>query len=62
LDSSLRQEARLIVRDLLKSLSIPVYMITHDIEDIQVLAESVIQIVHGEVKNTLSSEQFLSSL
>ena len=62
LDPALRQEARLMVRDLLRSLSIPVYMITHDIEDIQVLAESVIQIVHGEVKSTLSSEQFLSLL
>lgn len=62
LDPALRREARLMVKDLLQSLSIPVYMITHDVEDIQALAESVVQIVQGEVKNTYSKEQFLSFL
>ncbi len=48
-DVDLRSEARMIVKDLLKELDIPVYLITHDKEDVDSLAENVIRLKNGKI-------------
>lgn len=48
-DTDLRSEARMMIKDLLKTLDIPVYLITHDKEDVESLAEHVIRMKHGKI-------------
>lgn len=48
LDSELKVEARAMVKTLLKDLAIPVYLITHDVEDVRVLAQNTVQISQGQ--------------
>lgn len=49
LDTDLRSEARLMVKELIKQLEIPVYLITHDKEDVEYLAQSVIYMKDGKI-------------
>ncbi len=49
LDTDLRSEARLLVKELLSELDIPVYLITHDKEDVISLAENVIRLQNGKL-------------
>ncbi len=51
LDTDLRSEARLLVKELLSELDIPVYLITHDKEDVNSLAENVIRLHEGKLIN-----------
>lgn len=48
-DTDLRSEARLMVKELLNQLDIPVYLITHDKEDVDSLAENVIRLKDGKI-------------
>jgi molybdate transport system ATP-binding protein len=49
LDKSLRQRLRLELKDLQAQLRIPMLLITHDDEDVQVLADEVVQLQGGAV-------------
>lgn len=51
LDTDLRSEARLLVKELLSQLDIPVYLVTHDKEDVATLAENVIHLKNGKLIN-----------
>lgn len=51
LDTDLRSEARLLVKELLSQLDIPVYLVTHDKEDVATLAENVIRLENGKLIN-----------
>lgn len=48
-DTDLRSEARLMVKELLQQLDIPVYLVTHDKEDVSSLANQVIQLRDGKL-------------
>lgn len=49
LDTNLRSEARLLVKEVLSQLDIPVYLVTHDKEDVSSLAENVIHLKNGKL-------------
>lgn len=49
LDTDLRAEARRMVKELINHLEIPVYLITHDKEDVDSLAQSVIHMRNGSI-------------
>jgi ABC-type uncharacterized transport system YnjBCD ATPase subunit len=49
LDPAARNEARLLVKNIVKDLSIPVYLITHDPDDVKVLAEHKVYIRDGRL-------------
>ncbi len=49
LDTDLRSEARLLVKEVLSQLDIPVYLVTHDKEDVTSLAENVIHLKNGKL-------------
>jgi ABC-type sugar transport system ATPase subunit len=49
LDEELRQEARVLVRDLINEAGIPALLITHDERDLQVLANNVTKIRAGRL-------------
>lgn len=49
LDTDLRSEARLLVKEVLSQLDIPVYLVTHDKEDVASLAENVIHLKNGKL-------------
>ncbi|MEQ1723333.1 MAG: ABC transporter ATP-binding protein [Pseudobdellovibrio sp.] len=49
LDSDLRLEARKVVKELVQQINIPVYLITHDQEDVTALANHVIRIKSGKI-------------
>ena len=51
LDPELRKEARVLVRTVLETVAIPVYMITHDRDDVEALAHSRIQLKHGRIES-----------
>ena len=48
LDPELKIEARRMVKTLLRDMAIPVYLITHDIEDVRALAQNTIEISNGQ--------------
>lgn len=47
LDSESKGEARSLVKNLLKDMAIPIYLITHDPEDVRVLANQTVDIIDG---------------
>ena len=47
LDTASKVESRALVKSLLEKLSIPVYLITHDPEDVRILANHIVEIVNG---------------
>lgn len=49
LDTDLRSEARLLVKEVLSQLDIPVYLVTHDKDDVETLAENVIHLKNGKL-------------
>lgn len=49
LDEELRQEARILVRQLIEEAQIPALLITHDERDIQVLASKITKIRDGKL-------------
>lgn len=49
LDQELRFEARKLVKELLNQLDIPVYLITHDKEDVEFLAQKIIHLQAGKI-------------
>lgn len=49
LDEELRTEARLLVKDVIKAEGIPTILITHDLQDLNILADSVTEIKHGRL-------------
>lgn len=49
LDTDLRSEARLLVKEVLSQLDIPIYLVTHDKEDVSSLAENVIHLKNGKL-------------
>ena len=49
LDIDLRKEARCVVGALIKKLDIPVYLVTHDEEDVRSLAQNLIRIQNGKI-------------
>ncbi|MBY0553721.1 ABC transporter ATP-binding protein [bacterium] len=49
LDSDLRVEARRTVKELIQQINIPVYLITHDQEDVNTLANHVIKMKAGKI-------------
>lgn len=50
LDPHLRQEARLLVKSVLEEFAVPVYLITHDQADVEVLAHTRIELEKGRVR------------
>lgn len=50
LDPDLRQEARLLLKSVLKEFDLPVYLITHDQEDVDALANTQIELEKGRVR------------
>jgi ABC-type sulfate/molybdate transport systems ATPase subunit len=51
LDESLRAEARLLVKNLIDAKKIPTILITHDQQDLKVLAQKVSEIENGRLKS-----------
>ncbi|MBC7743062.1 MAG: ABC transporter ATP-binding protein [Bdellovibrionaceae bacterium] len=49
LDPDLRNEARLMIKNILLQLEIPVYLITHDPDDVKVLAQTIVELRQGRV-------------
>lgn len=49
LDADLRSEARRMVKELINQLEIPVYLVTHDKEDVEFLAQNVICMKNGRI-------------
>jgi ABC-type Fe3+/spermidine/putrescine transport system ATPase subunit len=49
LDSDLRTESREALKELVQQLRIPVYLITHDQEDVNALAQHVISMKNGKI-------------
>ena len=49
LDTDLRAEARQLVKELISQLEIPVYLITHDKQDVEFLAQNVIYLRAGKI-------------
>jgi ABC-type Fe3+/spermidine/putrescine transport system ATPase subunit len=49
LDSDLRMEARMIVKELIQQINIPVYLITHDQEDVKALANHIVRLKSGKI-------------
>jgi ABC-type Fe3+/spermidine/putrescine transport system ATPase subunit len=49
LDEGLRQEARLLVKEVMKREKIPALLITHDERDVSQLADKVFQLHHGQI-------------
>lgn len=52
LDPELRAEARALVKDVISRLDIPVYLITHDQEDAQTMAQHRIVMSAGRIKSS----------
>lgn len=52
LDPELRNEARQLVKSVLDEISIPVYLITHDLDDVEFLAHSRIELKQGRVQSS----------
>ncbi|MCX7979224.1 MAG: ATP-binding cassette domain-containing protein [Bdellovibrionaceae bacterium] len=55
LDSHLRSESRNLVKELVKTLEIPALLVTHDEEDVRVLADERIYIEKGRIKSPVST-------
>lgn len=55
LDADLRQESRELLLQVLKSTPVPVILITHDEQDIQVLAKRVFKINEGQIVEQIDS-------
>jgi ABC-type Fe3+/spermidine/putrescine transport system ATPase subunit len=49
LDSDLKMEARDIVKELIQQINIPVYLITHDQEDVKALANYIVRMKSGKI-------------
>lgn len=49
LDEDLRNESRILLKEIMNQLDIPVYLITHDKEDVQMLAQNVIRMESGHI-------------
>ncbi len=49
LDPHLRKEARSLIKNLFKQINIPIYLITHDQEDVDALANCVVELQQGRV-------------
>lgn len=49
LDPHLRKEARALIKSILLQLDIPVYLITHDQDDVEALAHAVVELKQGRV-------------
>ncbi len=49
LDPHLRQESRILVKSILQELEVPVYLITHDLDDVIKLAHTQIELKQGRV-------------
>lgn len=52
LDTGLRIEARQLVKKIIQQLDIPVYLITHDQEDVNFLADYVLHLKDGRIIST----------
>lgn len=55
LDPNLRSESRAMLREFLNEISVPVLLITHDAEDVRVLAQHHLKISDGRIVTTLKS-------
>ena len=56
LDSESKSEARAMVKTLLNEMAIPIYLITHDLDDVRTLAHQTVDIIDGQfsaVKNVV---------
>ncbi len=51
LDESLREDARLLVKNLIEAKKIPTILITHDPQDLKALAQKVSEIENGRLKS-----------
>ncbi len=49
LDADLRSEARQMLKKVVSQLDIPVYLVTHDKEDVEFLAQHVVRMSHGKI-------------
>ncbi len=49
LDADLRFEARQMLKKVVSQLDIPVYLVTHDKEDVEFLAQHVVCMSHGQI-------------
>lgn len=49
LDPHLRKEARLLLKSVLAEINVPVYLITHDLEDVEALAQTQIELKEGRI-------------
>lgn len=49
LDQELRGEARSLVKQLIAKMGIPTLLVTHDVEDLSVLAETIVKIKDGQL-------------
>lgn len=52
LDTELQNEARLLLKELISQLDIPVFIITHDDKDVKLLADHVIHFKNGRIVST----------
>lgn len=49
LDSALRAESRALLKEIIQPLNIPVYLVTHDAEDVKALAQKTVVLASGRV-------------
>ncbi len=51
LDAEIRQESRLLIKDFIREQGVPTLLVTHDKEDVQVLADKISYIQNGTIAN-----------
>jgi ABC-type sugar transport system ATPase subunit len=62
LDYQLKKQARLLVQKIAAERKIPVLLVTHDPEDVRVLAQRVVILEKGRIKASQTPEDFLKLL
>ncbi len=62
LDYKLKRQARLLVQKIASERKIPVLLVTHDPEDVRLLAQRVVILEKGRIKASQTPEEFLKVL
>ena len=62
LDYQLKKQARLLVQKIASERKIPVLLVTHDPEDVRLLAQRVVILEKGRIKASQTPEDFLKLL
>jgi sulfate transport system ATP-binding protein/putative spermidine/putrescine transport system ATP-binding protein len=52
LDINLRHESRMIVKDYIANIDVPVLMVTHDSQDVTALAQNILHLQNGKIRSS----------